>query len=63
MNISKLESRPIPDHPWEYQFYLDIEAHAASRSFADALVEIEEHTRSLRILGTYPRATTSPKAG
>lgn len=56
VNLTKLESRPIPDHPWEYQFYLDIEGHAASEAITGAIEEIAQHVRELRILGTYPRA-------
>ena len=63
VNLSKLESRPIPEHAWEYQFYLDIEGHSASRAVTNALEEISDHTRELRILGTYPKAVTSEPAG
>ena len=59
VNITKLESRPIPNQPWEYQFYLDIEGHAASEAVTESLDEIKAHTRELRILGTYPKATAS----
>ena len=59
VNLTKLESRPIPDQPFNYQFYLDIEGHASSEPITQTLREIErqELTRELRILGTYPRAS------
>ncbi|MDX1384661.1 MAG: bifunctional chorismate mutase/prephenate dehydratase, partial [Thermoanaerobaculia bacterium] len=59
VNLTKLESRPIPAQPFDYQFYLDIEGHAASEAITETLREIEhqELTRELRILGTYPRAS------
>lgn len=63
VNLTKLESRPIPEHAWEYQFYLDIEGHSASKAVTTALEEISEHTRELRILGTYPKALPSEPAG
>ena len=25
VNLSKIESRPQPDAPWEYRFYIDLE--------------------------------------
>jgi len=56
VNLTKLESRPIPGEPWSYRFYLDLEGHAASERVAAALVAVREHTRELRLLGTYPRA-------
>ena len=63
VNLTKLESRPLPDQPFQYQFYLDIEGHAASEAVTAAISEIEEHTRELRILGTYPKAAPSESAG
>ncbi|MEE2776942.1 MAG: prephenate dehydratase [Acidobacteriota bacterium] len=61
VNLTKLESRPIPDQPFDYQFYLDIEGHASSEAVTETLDEIQrlELTRELRILGTYPRAAHS----
>ncbi len=65
VNLSKLESRPIPSRPFEYQFYLDIDGHAASEAITDTLREIQsqELTHELRILGTYPKATSRDRAG
>lgn len=60
VNLTKLESRPIPGAPFEYQFYLDIEGHAASEAITETLADIEslQLTHELRILGTYPKAVT-----
>ena len=64
VNLSKLESRPIPSRPFEYQFYLDIDGHAASEAVTETLREIQsqELTHELRILGTYPKATARDRA-
>jgi chorismate mutase/prephenate dehydratase len=56
VNMTKLESRPIPGEPWSYRFYLDIEGNAASAPMAAALEAILPFVRELRVLGTYPRA-------
>ncbi|RKH67900.1 prephenate dehydratase [Corallococcus llansteffanensis] len=56
VNLSKLESRPIPGAPWQYRFYLDVEGHAASAAVTAALEDLRPLTSSLRVLGTYPRA-------
>ncbi|NVJ15863.1 bifunctional chorismate mutase/prephenate dehydratase [Myxococcus sp. AM010] len=56
VNLSKLESRPIPGQPWQYRFYLDVEGHAASAAVTAALDDIRPLTSSLRVLGTYARA-------
>ena len=54
LNLSKLESRPQPEVPWEYLFYLDVEANVEDPRMVAALDEVRRHTGSLRILGCYP---------
>ncbi|HVS64604.1 MAG TPA: prephenate dehydratase [Thermoanaerobaculia bacterium] len=56
INLTKLESRPVPEQPFRYRFYLDVEGHASSEALREALVEIEPLARGVRILGTYPQA-------
>ncbi len=55
INLSKIESRPQPDSPWEYRFYIDLEGNLNQPSVSRALDDIRSHVRSLRILGCYPR--------
>jgi len=59
LNLTKLESRPKPDSPWEYMFYLDIEGHVGDPRVQDALDEIRGYTNTLKVLGSYPRRTES----
>ncbi len=54
LNLSKLESRPVPDMPWEYLFYLDVEANAEDPRMVETLNRVRQRTGSLRILGCYP---------
>lgn len=56
VNLTKLESRPIPESPFKYRFYLDVEGHAASEKVSEALEEVRPLTEVLRVLGTYGRA-------
>lgn len=56
INLTKLESRPVPGSPWRYRFYLDVQGHAASAPIAEALERIRLLTSELRVLGTYPQA-------
>jgi len=56
LNLAKIESRPIPGRPWEYTFFVDIEAHREDPMMKEALVELEESTNFIKILGSYPRA-------
>jgi prephenate dehydratase len=53
VNLVKLESRPIHGKPWEYMFYVDVEADAASESFEPVVLALKENTDYLRILGSY----------
>jgi len=61
LNLSKLESRPAQQRssggaPWEYLFYVDVEAHVEAPLMAEALAELRGATTFLRVLGPYPRA-------
>ena len=56
LNMSKLESRPWPDHAWEYVFWVDLDADARDPATAAALDELRGATTMLRVLGSYPRA-------
>lgn len=60
VNLTKLESRPIPERPWQYRFYLDLEGHAEEERVADALEEARALTTDLRVLGSYARSDAAP---
>lgn len=53
INLVKLESRPIHGKPWEYMFYVDVEADVESDAFGPVLKVLEEKTDFLRVLGCY----------
>ncbi len=57
LNLTKLESRPDRTTPWEYLFYLDIEARAADQAMAGAIRELEAQGAVVIVLGDYPRFT------
>lgn len=64
INLTKLESRPIPGMPFQYLFYIDVEGNMAEPRVAQALEKLRSATTSLKILGSYPmqhRAKTSPR--
>lgn len=54
LNLTKLESRPLADNPFQYRFYLDFEGNAAAPEVDRALAELEPLTRRMRMLGSYP---------
>jgi prephenate dehydratase len=57
VNLLKIESRPIHGHPWEYQFFLDVESDRPGH-LELALTEVRSATAELRVLGRYSAAKT-----
>jgi chorismate mutase/prephenate dehydratase len=62
VNLTKLESRPVPRRPWEYLFYVDIEGSVAIDAVALAIAELRRDCPYLRVLGSYPARTTAAGA-
>lgn len=59
INLMKIESRPVHGSPWQYRFYLDLQASRRDPEVAAALAELENLVVDLRILGSYPSAARS----
>ena len=62
VNLTKLESRPVPRRPWEYMFYLDLEGSIQDESTSLAVAELRRECPYLRVLGSYPARTTADGA-
>ncbi|MFH1169595.1 MAG: prephenate dehydratase [Chloroflexota bacterium] len=56
VNLTKLESRPTRQKPWEYNFYLDFEGHRQDSMAREALESLEKTAIFVKVLGSYPRA-------
>jgi prephenate dehydratase len=56
VNLTKLESRPRRDPPWEYLFYLDLDGGRSEKPVAAALRAAKKVTTFIQVLGTYTRA-------
>jgi chorismate mutase / prephenate dehydratase len=57
VNITKIESRPVKERPWEYVFFVDLEGHTTTRALKKSLNEMDDMGLTLKILGTYPQST------
>jgi arogenate/prephenate dehydratase len=63
IDLTKLESRPIPGRKWEYLFYADLSAARDDVPCARALAHLSEFAAMVRVLGSYPsfkRAASPP---
>ena len=54
IDLTRLESRPIPGRPWEYLFYADLAAATSEVRCVRALEQLAEFVPTLRTLGSYP---------
>lgn len=56
INLMKIESRPVHGSPWQYRFYLDLQASLRDAEARAAMAELEKSAVELRILGSYRSA-------
>jgi chorismate mutase/prephenate dehydratase len=54
INLTKIESRPLKNKPWEYLFFIDCRGHKDEPRIKRALKTLERSCDFLRILGSYP---------
>ena len=53
LNLTKIESRPLPGKPWEYLFYVDFLGSSDDKVVQRALQNLAETTQFFRVLGSY----------
>jgi prephenate dehydratase len=58
INLTKIESRPRLNQPWRYTFYVDFEGHCQDLAAEAALMGLLRHASFVKLLGSYPAATT-----
>ncbi|MBQ8834869.1 MAG: bifunctional chorismate mutase/prephenate dehydratase [Oscillospiraceae bacterium] len=53
INVTKLESRPLPDREFEFMFYFDLETSIYSEEFVQLMCELDELCEEFKYLGSY----------
>lgn len=56
INMLRIESRPMDNHPWEYYFFVDIEGSHEDILIKSALEYLKKQSNFFRILGSYKRS-------
>lgn len=54
INLTKIESRPSKDRPWEYVFFVDFIGHYLDKKIKSVIKKVETKCIFLKILGSYP---------
>ena len=57
LNLTKIQSRPVPDRPWEYSFWVDLEAKRGDRDAMLALYQLSRELPFVKLLGWYEEST------
>jgi len=55
LQLTKLESRPMKGHLWEYVFLIDFEGHQQDERFQRVLQDLAEPVATLKVFGSFPR--------
>lgn len=55
ISLSKIESRPILNTDWEYRFYVDVESSENEEKMQNAMRELGDYVKELKVLGTYSK--------
>jgi chorismate mutase/prephenate dehydratase len=54
INLTKIESRPLKNKPWEYMFFIDFRGHKEEEGVKRAIKKLEKSCLFLKVLGSYP---------
>ena len=53
IDIVRLESRPIPDTPFQYMFYIDFKGNLRNREIQNVIHEMEVRCEYTKVFGCY----------
>lgn len=57
VNLTRIESRPSQQKPWEYVFFIDLVGHVDDPEVKQVLDTVAERAATFKVLGSYPRAS------
>lgn len=63
VNMTRIESRPLPGRKWEYAFVVDVEGHRDVSPVLEAVERLPSQGRTLAVLGSYPAVPRLGGAG
>lgn len=55
LNLTKIESRPVKNTPWQYNFFVDFQGHVQDGACQEALSGLRGKSTFVKVLGSYPR--------
>lgn len=55
INLTKIESRPIPNNPFEYIFYVDFQGSTDSNLVKNCLENLKNDAKLVKVIGSYHR--------
>lgn len=58
INLTKIESRPVKDTPWQYNFFVDFQGHTQDRVCHKTLKDLQQRSTFVKVLGSYPRESS-----
>ncbi len=53
INVTKLESRPLPDRDFEFMFYFDLDTSIYSEEFVQLMCELDDLCEEFKYMGSY----------
>lgn len=54
INLTKIQSRPLKNKPWEYFFFVDFQGHVDDEPVAQVIKKLSKQCLFLKVLGSYP---------
>ena len=56
VSLTRIDTRPSRTDTWAYVFFIEFEGHKDDQVIADILEGLGDHSRVLKVLGSYPKA-------